>query len=275
MKRILLSCLIGITFITSILAQDDIIKKLEDIAIIEQKVMMPMRDGVRLATDVYRPKTDQPVPIIFSRTPYNFNTYGDGERRTRTFSNAYEAVKNGYAYVVQNERGRFFSEGDWDILGLPLTDAYDAFTWMQNQSWSNGKIGLYGCSSTAEWQMAAANFNHPALATMIPQGFGAGVGQVGDYMEQGNWYRGGAEQLLFHSWLYGTQHDEMRPRLPEGIETKDLLRLQKFYDMAPEMQSVDWSEAFYHLPIKDMIKNVEGAESVFEKMIVRKPNDPE
>jgi predicted acyl esterase len=60
-------------------AQDDILEKLSEIAIIDQKVMMPMRDGVRLATDIYRPKTDEKVPIIFSRTPYNFNSWGDGK----------------------------------------------------------------------------------------------------------------------------------------------------------------------------------------------------
>ena len=54
--------------------QEDIFKQLEELAIIEQKVMMPMRDGVRLATDIYRPRTEEKVPIIFERTPYNFNT---------------------------------------------------------------------------------------------------------------------------------------------------------------------------------------------------------
>ena len=99
------------------------------------------------------------------------------------------------------ERGRFFSEGEWDILGVPLTEGYDAFSWLQKQEWSNGKIGTLGCSSTAEWQMAVAALDHPSHAAMVPQGFGAGVGVVGSYFEQGNWYRGGAEQLLFPSWL--------------------------------------------------------------------------
>ena len=258
----------------SIQAQQDVLTSLQELAIIDQKVMMPMRDGVRLATDIYRPRTDEPVPIIFSRTPYNFNTYGDGELRTRTLQRAAEAVKRGYAYVVQNERGRFFSEGEWDILGTPLTDGHDAFTWMEDQPWSNGKIGTYGCSSTAEWQMAVASQGHPALAAMVPMGFGAGVGRVGEFYEQGNWYRGGAHQMLFTAWLYGTQHDENRPRLPTGISQDDLLRLQRFYDMAPEMPRVDWSEGLSHLPVKDIIKNVNGAQSVFDKMIVRKPNDP-
>ena len=65
-------------------AQDDIFEKLKEIALIDQKVMMPMRDGIQLATDIYRPKTDKKVPVIFSRTPYNFNSWGDGEQKTRT-----------------------------------------------------------------------------------------------------------------------------------------------------------------------------------------------
>lgn len=253
--------------------EKSILDQLEEVAIVDQKVMMPMRDGIRLATDIYRPKTDEPVPIVFSRTPYNFNTYGDGELRTRTMQSALSWVKKGYAYVVQNERGRFFSEGEWDILGTPLTDSYDAFDWMSEQSWSNGKIGLLGCSSTAEWQMAAASLDHPALAALVPQGFGAGVGKIGDFVEQGNWYRGGAGQMLFTAWLYGTQHDPMAPRLQRGIAQEDLLRLQRFYDMAPEYPRVDWKEGLAHLPVQDIIKNVNGPKGIYEEMITRKPND--
>ncbi|MFK7981204.1 MAG: CocE/NonD family hydrolase, partial [Saprospiraceae bacterium] len=208
-----ISLITFICFQNNVLAQNDIIQKLEEIAIKETRVMMPMSDGIRLCTDIYRPKTDKKVPIIFSRTPYNFNSWGDGEEKTRTRQRAYEAVKRGYAYVVQNERGRYFSEGEWDILGTPVSDSYDAFTWMQNQPWSNGKIGLQGCSSTAEWQMEAATKNHPALAAMVPQGFGAGVGRVGGLYEQGNWYRGGAHQTLFSAWLYGVEHDKFKPRI--------------------------------------------------------------
>ena len=251
-----------------------ILVQLDEVAIIDQKIMMPMRDGTRLATDIYRPKGDAQVPIVFSRTPYNFNTYGNGEMNERTLQTALSWVKKGYAYVVQNERGRFFSEGNWDILGTPLTDSYDAFDWMSKQDWSNGKIGLLGCSSTAEWQMAAASLNHPALAALVPQGYGAGVGRIGDFYEQGNWYRGGAGQMLFTAWLYGTQHDPMAPKLPQGIEQKDLLRLQRFYDMAPEYPRVDWKEGLAHLPVQDIIRNVNGPKGIYEEMITRKPNDP-
>ncbi len=259
----------------SIFAQDTalIYRRIDSIAVIDQKVMMPMRDGIRLSTDIYRPKGNGKYPIVFSRTPYNFNTWVDGKMTTRTLEDAFQAVSRGYVYVVQNERGRFFSEGEWDILGTPITDGYDALEWMSKQAWSNGKVGLIGCSSTAEWQMAVASQNHPALAAMVAQGFGAGVGRVGKFMEQGNWYRGGAQQMLFTSWLYGTQHDKMAPKLPVGVEQKDLQRIQKFYDMGPEMPRIDWAQGLKHLPVQDIIKNVQGADGIYEKMIVRKPND--
>ena len=276
-KLVLFIGLLACTAITqSISAQDTalIYRRLDSIAVIDQKVMMPMRDGIRLATDIYRPKGNGKHPIVFSRTPYNFNTWVDGKMTTRALEDAYQAVSRGYVYVVQNERGRFFSEGEWDILGTPITDGYDALDWMSKQIWSNGKVGLIGCSSTAEWQMAVASQNHPALAAMVAQGFGAGVGRVGKFMEQGNWYRGGAQQMLFTSWLYGTQHDKMAPKLPVGVEQKDLQRIQKFYDMGPEMPRIDWAQGLKHLPVQDIIKNAQGADGIYEKMIVRKPNDP-
>ncbi len=274
-RPILISFVIAYFFVSdfNLHAQDKILQELEEIAIVDQKIMMPMRDGIRLATDIYRPKTDKKVPIIFSRTPYNFNSWGDGKQKTRTAKKALEAVKRGYAYIVQNERGRYFSEGEWDILGVPLTDGYDAFTWMKNQSWSNGKIGTLGCSSTAEWQMAVAALDHPSHAAMVPQGYGAGVGRVGKINEQGNWYRGGAEQMLFFSWLYGVEHDKFKPRIPAGATQEDLIRISRFYDLAPENPRIDMAEALNHLPIQDILKNINGKNEIFDKMIRRKPND--
>ncbi|GAA0879398.1 CocE/NonD family hydrolase [Algoriphagus jejuensis] len=269
-----LTVMFVMVFSVSFSQEKSIIDQLNEVAIVDQKVMMPMRDGVRLATDIYRPKGEGKYPIVFSRTPYNFNTWGNGELNTRTMQSAMEWVKKGYAFVVQNERGRYFSEGDWDILGVPLTDGYDAFDWMAKQTWSNGKVGLLGCSSTAEWQMAVASLDHPALGALVPQGYGAGVGKVGDFWEQGNWYRGGAGQMLFTNWLYSVQHDPMAPKLPAGIEQKDLLRLQRFYDMSPEYPRIDSKAALSHLPIQDIIRNQNGPMGIYEEMITRKPNDP-
>jgi len=268
----LLAALLACTALTAA-AQTETLDRLREVAVIDQKVMMPMRDGTRLATDIYRPKTDRPVPIVFSRTPYNFNLWGDGEMRDRALATALRYVEAGYAYVVQNERGRYFSEGEWDILGPPLTDGYDALTWMADQPWSSGKVGLIGCSSTAEWQMAVAAMGHPALAAIVPQGFGAGVGRVGRFYEQGNWYRGGAQQMLFTTWLYGVQ-DLQRPTFSPDLTQEDLVRVSRFYDLAAEKPPVDWSVALRHLPVIDIMKAVDGPKGIYEKMMARKPNDP-
>lgn len=245
----------------------------EDI-IIDQKVMMPMRDGIRLCTDIYRPKTKKKVPVVFVKTPYNFNSWRDGEASKRVFESAKAYIDKGYAYVVQNERGRYFSEGDWDILGPPMTDAYDAFTWLAEQDWCNGKIATIGCSSTAEWQMAFAALDHPAHAAMVPAGYGAGIGRVGPFFEQGNWYRGGAGQMLFTAWLYGVQNDEIRPVFPKDATQEQLIRASRYFDLAPERPKVDWSEGLRHLPIKDIITHQNGPVGIYEEMISRKPNDP-
>ncbi|MEO1712396.1 MAG: CocE/NonD family hydrolase [Bacteroidota bacterium] len=269
---LLLLCLL---FLGQAQAQEDILTKLSEIAVIDQKVMMPMRDGIRLCTDIYRPKTEGPVPVIFSKTPYNFNSYRDGELSTWTMKRAYEAVSRGYAYVVQNERGRYFSQGEWDILGTPVTDGYDALTWMAEQDWCNGKVGTIGCSSTAEWQMALAAMDHPAHAAMVPQAYGAGVGTVGRFFEQGNWFRGGAEQMLFFAWLYSVQNDRIRPMFPADATQEELIRNARYFDLAPERPKVDWAEALWHLPLTDMLKAVDGPIGIYEDMIRRKPNDPD
>ena len=258
-------------------------KELASIAIVERKIMVPMRDGKRMATDVYRPKdTSKKYPIIFVRTPYNFNFWDVRNGAPRDLTAELTAVKRGYAFVEMNERGHFFSEGEYDILGAPLSDGTDAISWMSSQPWSNGKVGTIGCSSTAEWQLGVAAQGNPAFAAMIPQGFGAGVGRVAPYFEQGNWYRGGAVQMLFIAWIYG-QQNQIRPMFPPRTSQEDLIRASRLFDLAPQMPPVDWSKALQHLPEIDIINAVDGPHGIFADrtevstdgaMIKRTPNDP-
>jgi uncharacterized protein len=258
-------------------------KELESLAIIERKVMVPMRDGKRMAADIYRPKdTSKKYPIIFVRTPYNFNFWDVRGGAPRDLTTELQAIKHGYAFVEMNERGHFFSEGSYDILGPPLTDGTDAITWMSSQPWSNGKVGTIGCSSTAEWQLGVAAQGNPAFAAMIPQGFGAGVGRVGPYYEQGNWYRGGAVQMLFITWLYGEQN-QVRPMFPPNTSEEDLVRVSKSFDLAGQLPPVDWAKALWHLPEMDILKAVDAPHGIFADrmevgtggaMIKRTPNDP-
>ncbi len=259
--------------------------ELESIAIIERKVMVPMRDGKRMQADIYRPKDEsKKYPIIFVRTPYNFNYWDLDLGAPRDMTTPLEAVKHGYAYIEMNERGRYFSEGDYDILGVPLTDSDDALNWMGGLPWSSDKVGLIGCSSTAEWQLAVASRGNKALATFIPESFGAGVGRVGPYFEQGNWFRGGAVQMLFGSWLYdyGLLVKDGRPTFPAGMTQEELVTAAKSYDLSAHPPTIDWSKALQHLPEKDIYAAIGGPRGIFADttpsgkpgMITRTPNDP-
>ncbi len=250
-------------------AEEAKIADLERISIADTMLMMPMRDGVRLATDIYRPKNATgKVPVIFIKTPYNFNKVAGFD-----LQRAYDAVSRGYAVVIQNERGRYYSEGEWEILGNPATDGYDALTWLAKQEWSNGKVGTLGCSSSAEWQLALAATSHPAHKAMVPMGAGAGIGRVGEFYEQGNWYKGGVDQTLFTVWLYTVQQTTY-PRFPAGMEQKQLQRLRQMYDLAPKMPDVNWKKQLATLPEIDWIESAGGNTGPMQTFIRRKPDDP-
>lgn len=240
-------------------------------ATVEKKVLVPMRDGVSLSTDIYRPKdTSGPVPTIFIRTPYNMQTLAGGSLRQ-----VVEGVDRGYAVIYQNERGRYFSEGQFEILGHPRTDGYDALTWIANQSWSNKKVGTFGCSSTAEWQLQLAATNHPAHAAMVPMASGAGIGRVGEFHEQGNWYRGGVPRTLFSIWLYGVDNP-LRAQIPEGLDAKTRQYISQYSDLNPKKPDVTWNKQVWHLPYAELLTSLGEPAGTNEKLIARSmPDDPE
>lgn len=243
-------------------------KELAAIADATIKANVPMRDGVHLSTDVYLPKNARgPVPVVFWRTPYNYNTLSGSRLKM-----ALETVSRGYAFVIQNERGRYFSEGKFEILGYPRTDGYDALTWIADQKWSNGKVGTLGCSSSAEWQLALAATDHPAHAAMVPMSAGAGIGRVGEFHEQGNWYRGGVERTLFFPWLYGVDNP-LRAQIPAGLDQKTRARIGAYNDLGTEKPKVDWKTHIAHLPVDDLLSSLGEPPATFEAFIGRTPAD--
>ncbi|MDB5365802.1 MAG: hydrolase CocE/NonD family protein [Rhodospirillales bacterium] len=244
-------------------------KMLKDSSVIDEKVLVPMRDGIGLSTTIFRPKNASgKLPIIFVRTPYNFQVLKGTE-----LAYAVAAVKHGYAFVMQNERGRYYSQGEFELLGYPRTDGYDALSWLAQQSWSNGKVGTLGCSSTAEWQLALAAMKHPAHAAAIPMASGAGIGRVGRFQEQGNWYTGGVPRTLFFVWLYGVDNP-LRAQLPQDLDPAMRAHVGKYNDLAANKPKVDWTKRIGHLPLTDLLTGLGEPPGTYEKFIMRKPNDP-
>jgi len=249
---------------------------LEEEARIERMVMVPMRDGVRLASRIYVPKNiAEPVSTVFWRTPYNFSELNESNpsRPSAYLKFALDAIRHGYAFIIQNERGKFFSEGEWEILGFPRTDGYDALTWIAEQPWSDGKVATLGCSSTAEWQPSLAAMNHPAHVAAVPMAYGAGVGRVGEFYEQGNFYRGGAIQQSMTTWMF-TEQNTQRPTLPADLSREDRIRIARYTDLAAGAPEPDWSEALWHLPMSEMYEYYGGPKGAFNDMALRGPDDP-
>ena len=268
----LLAALILAVFAAPLQAQEENEAKAKFNAIAEARTMLmaPMRDGVRLATDVYLPKDGEgPFPAIFIKTPYNFNKLGGAQLEW-----GIEAIERGYAFVVQNERGRYYSEGEWEILGHPRTDGYDSISWIAEQDWSDGNVGTLGCSSSAEWQLALAAQDHPNHRAMAPMAAGAGIGTVGEFHEQGNWYKGGVHQTLFSVWLYSVQQD-IRPQFPGDLSLEQRRTLRKMYDLAADMPEVDWKNHLRTLPAIDWLESAGANAGPAEELMARTPGDPE
>ncbi len=134
-------------------------------------VMLPMRDGVRLATVVFRPRAEGRYPAILVRSPYSAPSPTSSSRciprssRRTTCCHAERAwqrmVRGRLRVPDHHDRGR---------AGHSRLD--------RAREWSNGKVGMHGCSSTAENQLKLAAIGHPALRACVPMSSGAGVGEI-------------------------------------------------------------------------------------------------
>ncbi len=248
--------------------------------LIEKKLLhqpLVMRDGVALDTDIYLPATPSPYPAILIRSPYPL------EWATRPSPLNVALLESGYAIVLQNERGRYWSGGDHEFLARAGEDGYDTVDWIAKQSWSNGKVGTYGCSSSAEHQLRLNVAAHPAHAAAIALGAGAGIGKIGPYAEQGNLYRGGALQLFFASWyreyvFYG-QYGDARPRFPVDMSQQDRERIAEYFTLTPNYgngarSDFDYERYFRHLPVIDLNQAVNGPRTDWERFSRRTPGDP-
>ncbi len=127
----------------------------------ERNVPAPMRDGVELRADVFRPKSQERFPAILLQTPYNKSGQAGRSRRF---------AARGYVVVNVDSRGRFESGGAWDPFSpLHKTDGYDLVEWIARQPWCSGKVGTYGLSYMGWTQWWTAGQAPPSLKAMVPE----------------------------------------------------------------------------------------------------------
>jgi putative CocE/NonD family hydrolase len=154
-------------------------------AVIERNVAVKMRDGVVLRADVYRPEAPGKYPVILQRTPYG---------KVVPTSFGLKAAAEGYVAIVQDCRGRYASDGDWDPIFHEFDDGYDTVEWAAALPYVNGKVGVYGGSYGGYTTLMAALSHPPHLAGFVSI-------EAGDSFYEGFIYRGGAlQKWLAETW---------------------------------------------------------------------------
>lgn len=199
--------------------------------VVHRDVMIPMRDGVLLATDIYMPvrgdaHTGTPLPVILERTPYDKSGVSRSERSQADPNPiprselAQKIAGEGYIVIWQDCRGRYASQGTFTKYLCEGEDGYDTMAWIVSQPWCNGKIGTMGLSYGAHTQMALACLNPPGLACMIvdsggfSNAFTCGIRQ------------GGAFELKQATWAYNRAGESAlalaEPSIMRAIAEEDL-----------------------------------------------------
>ena len=215
---------------------------------VEKAVMVPMRDGVRMATDIYRPKDmTGALPTILIRTPYNKSANPNGDASAQFFAS------HGYGVVVQDVRGKFASEGQFRVYEGDMTDWTDAFDWIDAQSWSTGRIGTYGCSYLGEGQIVAAQQRNVHHVAAIVQAAGGNLGRVGRRRQFWGSVEGGAFSISINfGWMpvYASVDKGARP-----------------------MPKVDLASYFLTLPVIDMPDRAGSPSWDWHNFLERSPDD--
>ncbi len=156
--------------------------------LVEKNIPIPLRDGVVTYADIFRPADGSPVPGIITRTPYDKEVFAAAA--LPIMPAALKLAERGYAVAVQDVRGRFSSEGDFNPFVNEADDGYDSVEWLAAQPWCDGGVGIYGPSYVGATTLLAAKANPPSLKCAIP------IITADDYFD-GWTYQGGALQLGF------------------------------------------------------------------------------
>ncbi len=239
---------------------------------IERSVMVPMRDGVELSTDLYMPvDATGPLPVVLMRTPYGKSNF----RATRLvhFSPAHVFASQGFAVAVQDTRGRWESQGQYTVLGNDGPDGYDTITWLAEQSWSNGNVGMYGCSYLGEVQMIEAKYRHPALKAMIPQA-AASNGTVEDRYRFFSIWNGGVTELAIGSgWFYGNGM-QVFYQPPKWLTHEAWLTMADYFQPGPQLPDIDMTKYWLHLPVVDIVEAMGAPPNEWKELISKPLSDP-
>lgn len=225
--------------------------------------MVPMRDGTRLAADIFRPDAPGRFPVLVSRGPYGKEGYLDQPNHSMWFF-----PKNGYVFVNQYCRARFDSEGDYyDPVFQEAQDGWDTVEWAARQSWSTGRVGTTGQSYLGATQYTLAGMNPlpPHLQAMAP------VSASSDFHQSWVYHTGGAMEW---GWMVPYTIFKGRNTL-ERAGRSDLLTQMDEYVLPPGNFAQPLTDRWYlHLPLRDWIDRLKEAAPYFHEYFDQELDGP-
>jgi putative CocE/NonD family hydrolase len=243
-------------------------------ATVDPNVFIPMRDAVRLATDLYMPeaRAGQRLPVILVRTPYGKQGWSStGTPHFDSFVRFFN--EKGYVVAVQDKRGRFASEGVYLLSGGDADDGYDTVDWLSRQRWSNGAVGTYGCSYVGDVQLFMAQTKHPALKAMIPQAAGSSIGSLGGYYRYFGARTGGINAWGPLMGWFAERGQKTAPRLSPDLPHDEYNANAAMWEIK-RVPTIDLPKAWMHLPMKEALTSQGMAATDFEDTISKPATDP-
>ena len=229
----------------------------------EPNVMVPMRDGTHLATDVFRPDAPGRFPVLVNRGPYGKDDYVAAPDHSVWFF-----PTHGYVVLSQDCRARFESEGDYyNPLFQEVQDGYDTVEWAARQPWSNGRVGTTGQSylGATQYTMATNNPLPPHLQVMAP------VSASSDFHQSWVYHTGGAMEW---GWMVPYAIHKGRNTL-QRLGRDDLLAQMDEYVLEPgnfgRPLSDEW---FRHLPLRDWIDRLKETAPYFSEYFEQELDGP-
>lgn len=179
--------------------------------------MVPMRDGIRLATDVYLPDCTGKIPTVLVRTPYG---------RRDGAAAYFRYVRRGYAVVIQDVRGREDSEGEWIPNYYEVEDGDDTLNWIAGRDWSDGTVGMTGASYLGYVQWAAAASGNPHLKAMLSS---VCAGSAFTDLPR----RGGCFTSGMMAWAFMVSGKNTDRTLMDRKDWEEILDIRPLEEMAP------------------------------------------
>ena len=229
----------------------------------EPNVMVPMRDGVKLAADVFRPDAPGRYPVLVTRGPYGKDGYINNPDHSIWFF-----AKHGYVVVSQDCRARFESEGDnFNPLFQEVQDGYDTVEWAARESWSNGRVGTTGQSylGATQYTLATNDPLPPHLQVMAP------VSASADFHESWVYHTGGAMEW---GWMVPYAIFKGRNTLSRKGHEELLSQMDEYVLPSDNFAQPLKDEWYRHLPLSDWINRLKETAPYFREYLEHEGDGP-